>query len=190
VREYYVPGLEEKDPNKIIRSLMQAHENSANDADDIATNTADIVTNTADIATIEATLAANEAYDEATLANASAITLTTNTAADIITDSLDAGDYDVWGVALFTYSGTTVASQALAYISSGASNTMPSIDSGQIGGVGFGAGKTGGQADYIVTPTVRMLLASTTTVRLGARGIFTTSNMLVSGTIKWRLRRS
>ena len=36
MREYYVPGLGEKDPDKIIRSLMQAHENSATDADDIA----------------------------------------------------------------------------------------------------------------------------------------------------------
>jgi hypothetical protein len=42
VREYYVPGLGEKDSDKIIRSLMQAHQNSSGDADDIATNTAAI----------------------------------------------------------------------------------------------------------------------------------------------------
>lgn len=36
MRQYYVPGLGEKDPDKIIRSLMQAHENSAGDAEDIA----------------------------------------------------------------------------------------------------------------------------------------------------------
>jgi hypothetical protein len=36
VREYYVPGLGEKDQDKVIRSLMQAHENSASDADNIA----------------------------------------------------------------------------------------------------------------------------------------------------------
>lgn len=47
MREYYVPGLGEKDPDKITRSLMQAHENSAADADDIATNTANIAANTA-----------------------------------------------------------------------------------------------------------------------------------------------
>lgn len=42
MREYYVPGLGEKDPDKLIRSLMQAHQNSATDAEDIATNAADI----------------------------------------------------------------------------------------------------------------------------------------------------
>jgi hypothetical protein len=46
---YYVPGLGEKDPDKTIRSLMQAHEKTA-------TNTADIATNTADIAALEAQL--------------------------------------------------------------------------------------------------------------------------------------
>lgn len=59
MREYYVPGLGEKDPDKIIRSLMQAHENSASDADDIATNTADIATNAANIATNTADIATN-----------------------------------------------------------------------------------------------------------------------------------
>lgn len=44
---YYVPGLGEKDPDKVIRSLMQAHEVSA-------TNTADIATNAADIAALQA----------------------------------------------------------------------------------------------------------------------------------------
>jgi hypothetical protein len=33
---YYVPGLGEKDPDKTIRSLMQAHENTATNAADIA----------------------------------------------------------------------------------------------------------------------------------------------------------
>lgn len=61
MREYYVPGVGEKDTDKIIRSLGQAHENSAADADDIATNAADIATNTADIATNTADIATNTA---------------------------------------------------------------------------------------------------------------------------------
>lgn len=51
---YYVPGLGDKDPDKTIRSLMQAHEKTATNATDIATNTANIATNTAAIAAINA----------------------------------------------------------------------------------------------------------------------------------------
>lgn len=58
---YYVPGLGEKDPDKTIRSLMQAHENTATNTTDIATNTADIATNAADIATNTADIATNTA---------------------------------------------------------------------------------------------------------------------------------
>lgn len=47
---YYVPGLGEKDTDKAIRSLMQAHEK-------VAANEAAIATNTADIAAIEAAIA-------------------------------------------------------------------------------------------------------------------------------------
>ena len=58
---YYVPGLGEKDQDKVIRSLMQSHENTATNTADIATNTADIATNTADIATNTADIATNTA---------------------------------------------------------------------------------------------------------------------------------
>lgn len=47
---YYVPGLGEKDPDKVIRSLMQAHEKTATNTDDIATNTAAIAATNAAIA--------------------------------------------------------------------------------------------------------------------------------------------
>jgi hypothetical protein len=36
VTDYYVPGLGEKDPDKVIRSLMQVHENTATNTSDIA----------------------------------------------------------------------------------------------------------------------------------------------------------
>lgn len=39
---YYAPGTEEKDPKKVIMSLQQAHEKTATNTTDIATNTADI----------------------------------------------------------------------------------------------------------------------------------------------------
>jgi hypothetical protein len=41
---YYVPGTEEKDQAKVIMSLQQAHEKTADNTTDIATNTADIAT--------------------------------------------------------------------------------------------------------------------------------------------------
>lgn len=59
--EYYVPGLGEKDTDKIIRSLMQAHEKTATNEDNIATNTANIATNTSDIATNTSAIATNTA---------------------------------------------------------------------------------------------------------------------------------
>lgn len=127
-------------------------------------------------------------YGENTLANVSSITLTNNTAADVITVSLAAGDYDVWGVVVFSLGGSTVVTQQQAWIGTTA-NSFPGTDSGAVGGVGFGAGKTGGSADYLCTPSVRMSLGSTTTVRLGVRMLFTTSSGAASGTIKWRRRR-
>jgi len=42
VSDYYVPGLGEKDPDKVIRSLMQAHEKTATNETDIAANAAAI----------------------------------------------------------------------------------------------------------------------------------------------------
>lgn len=80
---YYVPGLGEKDPDKTIRSLMQAHEKTATNTDDIATNTANIATNTADIATNTADIAANT-VDIAT----NTADIATNTA-DIATNTAD-----------------------------------------------------------------------------------------------------
>ncbi len=58
---YFVPGAQEKDPAKVIRSLQQAHEKTAANEADIATNTADIATNAADIATNTADIATNAA---------------------------------------------------------------------------------------------------------------------------------
>jgi hypothetical protein len=39
---YYAPGTQEKDPAKVIMSLQQAHEKTATNTTDIATNAADI----------------------------------------------------------------------------------------------------------------------------------------------------
>ena len=76
---YYVPGLGEKDPDKVIRSLMQAHEVSATNADDIASNTADIATNTADIATNTADIATNTANIATNTSSISTINTTLST---------------------------------------------------------------------------------------------------------------
>lgn len=124
----------------------------------------------------------------ATLTAASGISLTNNTAADIITISLTAGDWDVSGVALIVPGGSTVVTQQCAYINTTA-NTIPSNDSGQIGCISYGAGVTGGSSDFVTTPVVRALINSTTTYRLGARGLFTTSTNTASGTIIARRRR-
>lgn len=77
--EYYVPGLGEKDTDKIIRSLMQAHEKTATNEDNIATNTANIATNTADIATNTLAIATNTA----TLAALTGSKITASLGADV-----------------------------------------------------------------------------------------------------------
>lgn len=50
---YYVPGAEEKDPAKVIRSLQQAHKNAADNTTSIATNTANIASNTTAITNLQ-----------------------------------------------------------------------------------------------------------------------------------------
>ena len=95
---------------------------------------------------------------------------------------------DVWGIVVFQFNGATVTSQVAGYINQTA-NTFPSNDSGSIGALAFGAGKTGGSSDFVATPSVRQSLSGTTTVRLGARAVFTTNTATAAGTIKWRRRR-
>ena len=124
----------------------------------------------------------------ATQVMASGISLTSTTAANIISISLTAGDWDVFGVAQYQPAGTTVVNYNRVAITT-TSATFPSGDSGAIGAIAFGGGKTGGNNDWITTPSVRISVNSTTTVYLVAFSSFTTSTNTVGGTISARRRR-
>jgi len=124
-------------------------------------------------------------YVSSTLVNASSVSMTTNVTSNITSISLTAGDWDINGLVVWSFGGSTVILTELAGIST-VSAGMPTVDSGQIGGFAFGAGKTGGGADYSVTPTVRLSINSTTTVYLVGKATFPTSTMAASGTISAR----
>lgn len=126
-------------------------------------------------------------YISGSLAIASAISLTNNTAADVVSISLTAGDWDIGGVAPFQYGGGTVTTQIKIGVST-TTATMPDNDAGQMSAGAWGAGKTGGSADFLPLPAgIRLSLSGTTTVYLVALALFTTSTCSVSGQI-WARR--
>lgn len=124
-------------------------------------------------------------YAEASLANGSAISLTTNTDTNVISVSLTSGDWDVYGVIGFSPGGATVTTVTVGGINT-TTSALPGVDSGQQSGVSYGAGITGGGSNYLTTPMTRIKINSTTTVYLVSRATFTTSTMNVWGTIKAR----
>jgi hypothetical protein len=123
-------------------------------------------------------------------ANASAVALTTATAANITSISLTAGDWDVWGIVYFAGGATTTVNILRGWVSS-TSATWP--------GHGLGAANVGygvtlwtpfGQDNHsiIVTPQ-RFSLSGTTTVYLSGQAFFATSTCNGNGYIYARRRR-
>jgi uncharacterized protein YjbI with pentapeptide repeats len=126
-------------------------------------------------------------YVTATLALASAITLTTATAANVVSISLTAGDWDVYGVVDFSLAGGTSVFGT----------------SGYIGGVSSTSGTLGAQDTYFNfpidlnnktgtfgfnVPKQRISVTTTTTIYLVAQATFSTGANTVKayGTIRAR----
>lgn len=211
--QYYVPGLGEKDPDKTIRSLMQAHEKTA-------TNTTNIATNTAAIAALNAATYVNSfktrtgvvvpaqgdyptslipgtttndnatsgnigEYSESALTSASPVSLTTDTAANIVNISLTAGDWDVTGVAGFTGASSTTVNYMRGSISA-TSNTLggENARSVQIPAGATIFSTTG--AITIALVTLRASLSATTTYYLVSQAGFGVSTMSGFGQIRAR----
>jgi hypothetical protein len=124
-------------------------------------------------------------YLVSTVSN-STVSLTTNTAANITSLSLTAGDWDVvgnlqLGTAATTnlaywYSTISTSSGTLATSSVAASNVASPT-----GGTVFGE-----NAFTLLSPTVRISLSATTTVYLVAQAGFTVSTLTAGGTIRAR----
>jgi len=116
---------------------------------------------------------------KANLASSSPVTLTNNTAADVVTLSLTAGDWDVSGFIVFVFGSGTTSTDITAFINTTA-NTKPGINTGQECG-NFSTLTNATQC--ISTPVVQIKIGSTTTVRLGAYSLFSIAGMSAYGTI-------
>ena len=114
-------------------------------------------------------------YVESTISEASPVSLTTATVADITSISLTAGDWDVWGNTAFVAAATTNIVTCAGWVSS-TSVTLPDLylfnslrhpSAGEVpvGNFGFS------------TPFTRMSISGTTTVYLSARANFTVSTL-------------
>jgi hypothetical protein len=124
-------------------------------------------------------------YAEASLVIGSAVSLTTNTDATVVSFSLTPGDWDVSAVCGFT----PAASTSITHISAGVSTTaatMPTALGAQTA-ISFPAIVPGATTEWLwpVTPT-RLNLTVTTTVYLIAHAFFTVSTLGAYGVIRAR----
>lgn len=109
------------------------------------------------------------------------VALTTNTAANVTSQSLSAGDWDVWGVVDYTFAATT----SITALQQGISTTSATL-SGQDTYASFVTAAmvpTNAKDMALNTPMVRKSLASTTTVYLVAKAVFTVDTCSAYGTI-------
>ena len=117
------------------------------------------------------------------LASGSAVSLTTNTTANVTSVSLTAGDWEVSGVVDFTPGATTSLTQRTAGVST-TSATLGAQDS--MSQTSVAANVPGANVISQVTPNVRISVAVTTPVYLVARALFTVSTLAAYGSIRAR----
>ena len=110
--------------------------------------------------------------------------ISSSTGTNIASVSLTAGDWDVSGVGVFVAANTTVISSLISSIST-TSGTSQSTLTGQTSqeNVTF---PTIGSTNTVLSPTVRISIASTTTVFLVGTANFSTSTMTAAGIIRAR----
>lgn len=122
----------------------------------------------------------------ATLASGSALSLTSPNALTVTSFSLTAGDWDVWGVVDYLAGGATT----FTIMKQGISTTAATIGAQDTFSNLALAGTLAAASDMAQsTPTVRLSLASTTTVYLIAQATFAASTLKVYGSIFARRRR-
>jgi hypothetical protein len=128
-------------------------------------------------------------YIESVIPSASATALTTNTAKNLTSISLTAGDWDVDANFAFTGATTTTVYNLAGSIST----TSATHDFTNGRGAGTVSGLTNtynnvttGQAFNIVVPPVRLSLSATTTIYAVASSVFTTSTSSVHGMLRAR----
>lgn len=115
----------------------------------------------------------------------SAVSLTTNVAADITSISLSAGDWDVWGNMNLTFS--TASGYGIFCWISLVSATAP--DRSLLNGLSLNAAGTITATNGINSPTQRISVNGPTTVYLSGEGAFTSGTCVACGGIYARRRR-
>lgn len=119
---------------------------------------------------------------------ASAVSVTNNTATNITSISLTAGDWDVWGCVITEPNAATTTSQVLAWTSTVSAGlpTPPNKGAfGRLSGIAISAGST----LAISAGTQRLSLSSATTVYLSTFITFAVNTMTAYGYIGARRRR-
>jgi hypothetical protein len=119
-------------------------------------------------------------------ASGAGVSLTDNTAANVVSVALGIGDYDLTGAVEYNPGGTTVTTAVDCWVSSTPA-TKPGV--GLYSQMAYASGTVLSQNPAVTCPTIPIRLTSPTTVYLGAFSRFTTSTMSASGTIYWRRRR-
>jgi hypothetical protein len=116
--------------------------------------------------------------------SASGVSLTTGTPANVVSISLTAGDWDIWGNAEFDPAVSTVTSQIISAIST-TSGTLPSSPNKCI----QSTTQATGQSSTCAPVYTRLSIASTTTVYIVVDSSFTISTMTAAAVITARRRR-
>ena len=124
-------------------------------------------------------------YVESVVASASAVSLTTATAANVTSISLTAGDWDVYPIVNFTNGATTVLSLLVGWVST-TSATIPSSDLATRSDLDGGNMVPHRTKRTITPPSIRISLSATTTVYLEAYGEFSVSTLTAFGAIRAR----
>jgi hypothetical protein len=118
---------------------------------------------------------------------ASAVSLTTATPADVLSINLDAGDWDVWGNISFIPAATTNVVQARAWISD-TSATLP--DAAFYSGIqNTAAGVVPASTFGFCVPCVRVSVAAPTTYYLSCTSAFSVDTLAACGALYARVRR-
>jgi hypothetical protein len=123
-------------------------------------------------------------FVQSDIPSASEITLTNNTAANITSISLTAGDWDVWGNFLFDIGATTVPSYFIG-CTNDVSATLATVNGG-----GYAVTAITTTANYpMIAVHRRYSLSTTTTIYLVVQCGFTISTLKAYGAIQARRRR-
>lgn len=115
----------------------------------------------------------------------SAVSLTTNTAKDVTTITLSAGDWDIQGNVHFLFGATTSFTQLIGSVSA-TLNTLDTTTPGASGRLGLAANVNGGDIITMTTVPVRVSITTNTTYHLVAQAGFTVSTMTAYGFIRAR----